>query len=268
MVTIFIRTLIIYLILIGAMRLMGKRQIGELEVSELVTTLLLSEIATLPIENQDIPILYAVIPIVTLLFLEVAASVLLSRFPKLKGILSARPSILVNKGTVDQKELSRMRLSLEELFSELRQQDVTDLEDVEYAILEKNGKISVILKNEAAPVTVRQARIKPDRGGMTHILVSGGVINRHGMKTAGVSEDQLKKAAEEILEDPQCGAVFRIKGFIKKENGDWVELNATQKEMSLQKIPVGQEVVIVIGEKLNEARIQEYWVQGEGGNKS
>ena len=83
-----------------------------------------------------------------------------------------------------------------------------------------------------------------------------------------ISEDQLKKAAEEILEDPQCGAVFRIKGFIKKENGDWVELNATQKEMSLQKIPVGQEVVIVIGEKLNEARIQEYWVQGEGGNKS
>ena len=83
-----------------------------------------------------------------------------------------------------------------------------------------------------------------------------------------ISEDQLKKAAEEILKDPQCGAVFRIKGFIKKENGDWVELNATQKEMSLQKIPVGQEVVIVIGEKLNEARIQEYWEQGEGGNKS
>ena len=81
-----------------------------------------------------------------------------------------------------------------------------------------------------------------------------------------ISEDQLKKAAEGILKDPQCGAVFRIKGFIKKENGDWMELNATQKEMSLQKIPVGQEVVIVIGEKLNEARIQEYWAQG--GNKS
>ena len=193
MVTILIRTLIIYLILIGAMRLMGKRQIGELEVSELVTTLLLSEIATLPIENQDIPILYAIIPIVTLLFLEVTASVMLSRVPKLKGILSARPSILVNRGTVDQKELARMRLSLEELFSELRQQDVTDLEDVEYAILEKNGKISVILKNEAAPVTVRQAGVKPDRDGMTHILVSGGVINHHGMKTAGVSAEQLKK---------------------------------------------------------------------------
>lgn len=83
-----------------------------------------------------------------------------------------------------------------------------------------------------------------------------------------ISEDQLKKAAEEILEDSQCGAVFRIKGFIKKENEDWVELNATQKEMSLQKIPVGQEVVIVIGEKLNEARIQEYWAGGKGGNKS
>ncbi|MEI3412377.1 MAG: GTP-binding protein [Blautia sp.] len=83
-----------------------------------------------------------------------------------------------------------------------------------------------------------------------------------------ISEDQLKKAAEEILEDPQCGTVFRIKGFIKKENGDWVELNATQKEMSLQKLPVGQEVVIVIGEKLNEARIQEYWAGGKGGNKS
>ena len=83
-----------------------------------------------------------------------------------------------------------------------------------------------------------------------------------------ISEDQLKKAVEEILEDPQCGTVFRIKGFIKKENGDWVELNATQKEMSLQKLPVGQEVVIVIGEKLNEARIQEYWAGGKGGNKS
>lgn len=197
MVTIFIRTLLIYLVLIGTMRLMGKRQIGELEVSELVTTLLLSEIATLPIENQDIPIMYAIIPIITLLFLEVTTSVLLSHCPKLKGVLSARPSILIDRGRLDQKELARMRLSFEELISELRQQSISDIDDVYYAILEKNGKISVLLKNEAAPVTVRQAGTEPDRDGIMHILVSGGIINRHGLKSAGVTEHEVFQMLKE-----------------------------------------------------------------------
>ena len=103
MLTILLRTVIIYAVLIGTMRLMGKRQLGELEVSELVTTLLISEIASLPIGDPSLPVMYAVVPLITILSLEVSLSVLLLKCPRLKGLASARPSVLIRHGHVDQK---------------------------------------------------------------------------------------------------------------------------------------------------------------------
>ena len=108
MTTILIRTFIIYTTVIIAMRIMGKRQIGELEVSDLVTTLMLSEIATMPIENQDIPIMNAIIPIISLLTIEVISSVALIKIPKLKSVFSARPRFLIRNGVLNQKELEKI----------------------------------------------------------------------------------------------------------------------------------------------------------------
>ena len=122
MLTVLFRTVIIYILLTIAMRLMGKRQIGELEISDLVTTFLISEIASLPITDTELPLSHAIIPIVTLLALEVFISMLLAKFPKIKNLLSARPTTLIKDGVICQKAMSSARLSFDELFSELRQQ--------------------------------------------------------------------------------------------------------------------------------------------------
>ena len=170
MTTILIRTLIVYFTLILTMRLMGKRQIGELEVSDLVTTLLISEIGSLPVTNQDIPVSYALIPILTLMFLEVVSSVIPIRFPKLKNLVSTRPKVLINHGVLDQKALRNMRLSIDELMCEIRQQGIPDLSQVAFAILEKNGKLTILPKSLYAQPDAEQLGLHPKEGKLMHIV--------------------------------------------------------------------------------------------------
>lgn len=181
MTTILIRTLLTYVFLIATVRLMGKRQIGELEVTDLVTTLLLSEIAALPITNQDIPISYALLPMIALLSLEVLSSYILMRIPRLKSLLSAAPTVLIDNGTLDQQALMETRVSIDELMCEVRQQQLTDISQVAYAILEKNGKLTVLPK---APYTQPNAKdlkleISPDP--LMHIVYSGGRYSKKGL---------------------------------------------------------------------------------------
>ena len=193
MLNIFIRTIFIYLMLEGIMRLMGKRQIGELEVSELITTLLLSELAALPIANSDIPLMHAVIPIITLLFLEMTSSLLLSRFPACKNWLTPRPGVLIRHGEPDIRTIKSHRISMEELIIALRQNQITDIRDVEYAILEQNGRISVIPRGCARPATTKEAKITPNDTGISHILISQGHINRHNMQLLQLCDADLQK---------------------------------------------------------------------------
>ena len=135
------------------MRLMGKRQIGELEVTDLVATLLLSEIASLPITDPNIPVLHAIIPMIVLLSLEVFSSYILIRVPKLKNFLSAAPTILIKNGILDQNALVATRLSIEELMSEIRQQGFGSFDCVWYAILEKDGKLTILPRARYSPPT-------------------------------------------------------------------------------------------------------------------
>ena len=192
MLIVFIRTLLIYLLLLLAMRLMGKRQIGELEVTDLVITLLLSDIATHPIVDPDNPLSHALIPIITLLVTEVTLSLILSRFPRLKNVGSARPNILIQNGQINRRELDRLRISSDELISELRQKDVTNIDDVAYAILEQNGKISVIVRQRCQPPTREDLSITSEDSGIMHILVSRGVINRHNLNLLGKDKAWLE----------------------------------------------------------------------------
>ena len=193
MLIVFIRTILIYLLLLLAMRLMGKRQIGELEVTDLVITLLLSDIATHPIVDPENPLSHALIPIITLLGTEVTLSLLLSRIPWLKNLCSARPNILIHNGKINQKELERLRISSDELISELRQKDVTCIDDVAYAILEQNGKISVIPRAESQPPTREDLSVQCKDGGIMHILVSRGKVNRYNLRLLGHDNAWLNK---------------------------------------------------------------------------
>ena len=191
MVTVLARTIIIYLTLIAVMRLMGKRQIGELEISDLATTFLISEIASLPITDTELPLSHAVIPIIALLTLEVIISTLLSRFPKIKTLFRASPSTLIKNGILSQKAMRDARLSFDELFSELRRQGVDDISHINYAILEQNGTITVIQKARYLQPTAEQLHLKPKETGLFHIIVEKGCINKHGLNSIGISEATL-----------------------------------------------------------------------------
>jgi uncharacterized membrane protein YcaP (DUF421 family) len=177
---------------------MGKRQLGELEVSELVSTLLLSDIAALPITSPDIPLIYAIIPIIVITAFEITLSVLLTKTPLLKNLISARPSALIRHGKIDGREMTKNRISIDELFSELRQKDVSNISDVDYAILEQNGKITVIKKKSASPPTLTDLGISAEESGISHIIISDGRIDVFGLKQTGKKrqwlENYLKKA--------------------------------------------------------------------------
>jgi uncharacterized membrane protein YcaP (DUF421 family) len=175
------------------MRLLGKRQLGELEVSELVTALLISEIASLPIVDQNIPIMYAIIPLITILALEVALSVILLKCPKLKNLASSRPSVLIRHGCIDRREMQRNRISMEELISEARQKGIASLAEVDYAIVEQNGKISILPRKAQQPPSAEMLGIKPRESGILHILIADGTPNRYNLEQLGVDEKKLEK---------------------------------------------------------------------------
>lgn len=193
MVTIVFRTLLIYVLLLLTMRLMGKRQIGELEVTELVTTLLVSEIASIPITNQDIPILHAAIPILLLLILEVLSSWLLLRFPALKPILSASPTLLIRDGSLCQRALSSNRVSVEELMGEIRQQGYSDLSQIDEAILETSGKLTVLPKPAFVTPNASQLGLSLPEDPIFHVVFYAGRVNKAGLSLIGKDPAWLRR---------------------------------------------------------------------------
>ena len=193
MITLIFRTLLVYIFLILIMRLMGKRQIGELEVTDLVATLLLSEIASLPITDPNIPVLHALIPMIVLLCLEVFSSYILLRAPKLKKILSASPTFIIKDGVLDQAALTATRLSIEELMSEIRQQGFCSLAYVWYAILEKDGRLTILPRARYSPPTQEQMNISSQEESLMHVVYNGNVYNDMGLSLIGKDRAWLEK---------------------------------------------------------------------------
>ena len=182
MAAIFFRTIIIYCLLSVAIKLMGKRQIGELEVSELISTLLISEIASLPIADSDIPLLNAVIPILLIVSVEIILSALKNKSEKLKRRIEGEPVFLIYRGKLRQRALDENRLSVNELLSELRIQGAADISDVEYAVLEQNGTMSVVTKSDTA---------------LAHSLIIDGEVIEKTLKSMGYDEKWLQIRLEE-----------------------------------------------------------------------
>lgn len=192
MATVFFRTVIIYFLFILSIRLMGKRQVGELQLSELVTTFMLSELAVNPIQDFSIPIAYAIIPLILLLTFEVVMSFLVTKSNFLKKIFFGNPSIIVQNGVLNQKELSRLRIGASELLSELRLKGFSDISEIDYAILEQNGKLSVFPKAENKPVAIKDLGIKKEEDGISHPLIVDGKINQSNLTYANKTEKWLK----------------------------------------------------------------------------
>ena len=155
MFTGLVRTIILYILIIAGVRLMGKRQVGELEPSELVLSLIIADLASVPMQDYGIPLLTGVVPILTLLSVTMILSVLTMKSVTFRALLCGRPSIVVQDGTVIQREMVKTRLTVDELLEELRIKGYTDLSQIKYAILETNGQLSVLPYANQKPPTAR-----------------------------------------------------------------------------------------------------------------
>ncbi len=187
------RAIALYLLIILGVRLMGKRQVGELEPSELVFALLIADLAAVPMQDFGIPLLIGVIPIVTLLCLTLLLSLLTARSIRARALLCGVPSIVVKDGAVCQREMRRNRFTLDELAEELRCQGVADIGKVKYAILETNGQLTVLLKAEEQPLTALQAGLHPPEGGLPTLIISDGRLLAENLRRRGLDENWLAK---------------------------------------------------------------------------
>ena len=174
MATAFFRTIILYLLLIAGLRLTGKRQIGELEPIELVLTMLLSDLASVPMQDFDSPLINGVVPILTLLALTTLLSYISFRSGRFRSLICGEPAIVVRYGKLQQRAMRHNRMTVDELLEELRGQGVTDLKDVQYAVLETSGQVSVLLRPQAQPVTPRQLSLNVTEQLLPVLLINDG----------------------------------------------------------------------------------------------
>lgn len=172
----FSRTVILYLLLILGIRLMGKRQVGELEPTELVLAMLLSDLAAVPMQDFGLPLLYGVVPIITLLCLTMILSVITMRSAKLRAILCGKPSIVVQDGKLHQREMRKVRMTVDELLEELRLQGVTDITSVKYAILETSGQLSILLFEDYQPATPKHLSLQVETAELPVVVINDGRV--------------------------------------------------------------------------------------------
>lgn len=187
-----IRTLLLYAIILGAVRLMGKRQISELQTSELVVTLLISDIAAIPMQDTGQPLLSGLLPIAILVFCEIVTSVIMLKSTRLRSLICGRPIVVINDGVIVQSELRRLRMTTEDLCEELRQKDIFCLEDVAYAIVETNGRMSIVKKPGKDVPTAELCGLIPRDNGIEAVVISDGVISDFSLQLIRKSQGWLE----------------------------------------------------------------------------
>lgn len=189
-----IRTVILYAVVIFAVRVMGKRQIKEMQASEIVVTLMISNIAAMPMQEVGISIFTGIVPILTLVITEMAMSYIMLKSRSFRQLISGMPVVVIEKGEVNQAAMRSLRLSNEDLFEELRKKDIFDPGAVEYAIIETDGVLSVLLKGGELPLTVSQAGKEVGEGGsLNALIVSDGEIEKEAAKVVGWTPQKIKK---------------------------------------------------------------------------
>ena len=190
---IFIRTLIVYTALLVFLRLLGKRQLGEMELSEFIVASLIADLAANPLQDIGMPLLNGLIPIVTLFCCELMISALTLRSIRLRAFLFGKPSLLIDHGKIVQKEMGRNRFTLDELMQELRSLGVRDIAAVEYAFLETNGKLSVLQYASQSPPSADDLHLSVVNCGFPRILISDGRLIRENLQKCGFEEKWLMK---------------------------------------------------------------------------
>ena len=198
MLNLIIRTIALYLTVVASIRIMGKRQIGELQPSELVVAIMISDLASVPMQDMKIPLVSGILPVLTLIFAEVIMSYMSLRSRKMRTIISGEPSIVIYDGHINERELKKLRFNINDLLEELRLNNYHDISDVAVAVIETSGKLSVIPKEKARGVTVEDMAGKSKaHEGLPCMLISDGKIDDEELKRG--LKKSLKKTEYMIL---------------------------------------------------------------------
>lgn len=190
--TVIFRTVILYVIVFVVMRIMGKRQIGQLQPYELAVAIMISALAAIPMEDISIPLVNSIVPILILLSFQVMVSVLSVKYGPVRALLCGKPSIVVENGRINETELGNLRVNINDLLEQLRLAGYPNLADVEFAIMETNGQLSVIPKSQKRPLNPGDINIPTDYEGLCYSLIVDGQVDFQNLKSVGLNENWLK----------------------------------------------------------------------------
>jgi len=212
MLVLFIRSILIYIVVLLVMRLMGKREIGQLQPFELVIAIMIADLAATPIANSGIPLTNGIIPILGLLVMDLIISVANMKSLKVRQFISGKPSILIYRGKIDEKTLRKERFTINELQERLRDNNILNLGDVEYAILETSGQINVIQKPSKRNAIPEDFGIEPEYEGISYDLVIDGVIMYDNLKILNKDYNWLKTQVRKFGYSPEEALIVTIDG--------------------------------------------------------
>ena len=209
------RAFFLYIFVIVVMRIMGKREIGQLQPYELAITMIISELVALPMENNGIPLLSGVIPILVITLIQILLSYLTTKSQWVQDVISGTYSVMVENGKLIEKNMAEQKYTITELLEQIRMNGVSKISDVQYAMLETSGPLSVILKEEKRPVTAEQLKVKTEYEGLPINLILDGKMVYNNLSSAKMSEDDVNK----ILKDNKVNLkdVFYLNVDAKKE---------------------------------------------------
>ena len=212
MLVIFIRSILLYIIVLVVMRLMGKREIGQLQPFELAISIMIADLASTPMADAGIPITNGIIPILALLVMHLVISVLNIKSIKARQILCGKPSILIYRGKIDEKKLKKERFTVNELEERLRGNNIVNIGDVEYAILETSGQITVIQKPNKRNTIPEDFGIEPEYEGIAYDLVLDGKVMYENLKILNKDYEWLKKQVAKFGILPEEALIVTIDG--------------------------------------------------------
>ena len=212
MLTIFVRSIILYIIVLVVMRLMGKREIGQLQPFELAISIMIADLASIPMTESGIPISNGIIPILGLLVMHLLISLLNMKSNNARKIICGKPSILIYRGKIDEQVLKKERFTVNELQERLRANNIVNLGDVEYAILETSGQITVIQKPNKRTTTPEDFNIMPEYEGIPYDLVVDGKVMNENLKQIGRNYKWLEKEAEKFGIKPEEALIMTVDG--------------------------------------------------------
>ena len=210
MINTFVRVIILYILVLVIMRLMGKREIGQMQPFDLVIAIMIADLASIPIADTGIPIYNGIVPILGLLLLQLLISTINLKSIKMRAIICGQPAILIYRGKIQEKTLKKEKFTINELQERLRQNNVFSIGDVEYAILETSGQVTIIQKPSKRNLTPEDMQIEPEYEGIPYDLVIDGIIMRENLKKIGRDYNWLKKQTKKFGISPEEALIVTL----------------------------------------------------------